>query len=60
MPRLRRGQRSTTRLVLLDMKLAVGDLVVYGNHGIGRVAARRPQETLGETQEVVELEGKQG
>jgi CarD family transcriptional regulator len=38
------------------VKLAVGDLVVYGNHGIGRVAARRPQEMLGETQEVVVLE----
>lgn len=38
------------------MDLAVGTLVVYGNHGIGRVAARRPQEILGETQEVVVLE----
>jgi RNA polymerase-interacting CarD/CdnL/TRCF family regulator len=38
------------------MKLAVGDLAVYGNHGIGRVAARRKQEMLGETQEVVVLE----
>ena len=38
------------------MKLAVGDLVVYGNHGIGRVAARRKQEMLGQTQEVVVLE----
>lgn len=39
-----------------DVKLAVGDLVVYGNHGIGRVAARRKQEALGKTQEVVVLE----
>ena len=38
------------------MKLAVGDLVVYGNHGIGRVAARRSEEMLGETREVVVLE----
>jgi RNA polymerase-interacting CarD/CdnL/TRCF family regulator len=38
------------------MKLAVGDLVVYGNHGIGRVAARGKQEVLGEPQEVVVLE----
>lgn len=41
------------------MKLAVGDLVVYGNHGIGRVAVRRKQELLGETQEVVVLELEQ-
>ena len=41
------------------MKLAVGDLVVYGNHGIGRVAARRKQEMLGEAQEVVVLELEQ-
>ena len=34
----------------------VGDQVVYGNHGIGRVVARRQQEMLGETQEVVVLE----
>jgi RNA polymerase-interacting CarD/CdnL/TRCF family regulator len=38
------------------MKLAVGDLVVYGNHGIGRVAARRKQDVLGEAQDVVVLE----
>lgn len=41
------------------MKLAVGDLVVYGNHGIGRVVARRNQEMLGETREVVVLELEQ-
>jgi len=41
------------------MKLAVGDLVVYGNHGIGRVAARRKQEMLGEAQDVVVLELEQ-
>lgn len=55
-PRLRRSHGPTTRLDLPDVKLAVGDLVVYGNHGIGRVAARRPQEMLGETHEVVVLE----
>lgn len=38
------------------MKLAVGDVVVYRSHGIGRVAARREQEILGETQEVVVVE----
>jgi RNA polymerase-interacting CarD/CdnL/TRCF family regulator len=38
------------------MKLAVGDLVVYRNHGVGRIAARREQEVLGESQEVVVLE----
>jgi RNA polymerase-interacting CarD/CdnL/TRCF family regulator len=41
------------------VKLAVGDVVVYGNHGIGRVAARREQEMLGEAQEVVVLELEQ-
>jgi len=41
------------------VKLAVGDLVVYGNHGIGRVAARRKQQMLGEAQEVVVLELEQ-
>jgi CarD family transcriptional regulator len=41
------------------MKLAPGDLVVYGNHGVGCVAARKEQTVLGTTCEVVvvELEG---
>ncbi len=39
-----------------DVKLAVGDLVAYGSHGIGRVAARRKQEVVGKAQEVVVLE----
>jgi CarD family transcriptional regulator len=38
------------------VNLAVGDLVVYGNHGVGRIAARRKQKVLGEVQEVVVLE----
>lgn len=38
------------------MRLAVGDLVVYGNHGVGRVAVRRKETVLGKTQEVVVLE----
>ena len=38
------------------MNLEVGDLVVYGNHGIGRVGARRTQEVLGEAKDVVVLE----
>jgi hypothetical protein len=29
------------------VRLAVGDLVVYGNHGLGRVVARSKQEVLG-------------
>jgi RNA polymerase-interacting CarD/CdnL/TRCF family regulator len=41
------------------VKLAVGDLVVYGNHGIGRIAARRQQEMVGETQDVLVLELEQ-
>jgi CarD family transcriptional regulator len=42
-----------------DVKLAVGDLVVYRSHGIGRVSARRKQECIGGTQEVVVLELEQ-
>lgn len=42
------------------VKLAVGDVVVYGTHGIGRVAAREQQVVLGATQEVVVLELEAG
>jgi CarD family transcriptional regulator len=38
------------------MRLAVGDVVVYGTHGIGRIAAREQQKVLGAVQEVVVLE----
>ena len=38
------------------MKFEVGDRVVYGNHGVGRVAARAEREVLGRTQEVVVVE----
>lgn len=38
------------------MKLAVGEVVVYGNHGIGRVVARREQVVLDDAREVVVLE----
>jgi RNA polymerase-interacting CarD/CdnL/TRCF family regulator len=38
------------------VKLEVGDLVVYGNHGLGRVSSRREQTVLGESQDVVVLE----
>lgn len=38
------------------MKLSVGDVVVYGTHGIGHVAARESQVVLGAKQEVVVLE----
>ena len=38
------------------VKLEVGDQVVYGNHGVGRVAARTRRDVLGETQEVVVVE----
>jgi RNA polymerase-interacting CarD/CdnL/TRCF family regulator len=40
----------------VTVKLEVGDLVVYRNHGIGRIAARRTQAVLGESHEVVVLE----
>ena len=42
------------------MKLAVGDLVLYGAHGIGRIAARREQAVLGAKQEVVVVELEDG
>jgi CarD family transcriptional regulator, regulator of rRNA transcription len=38
------------------VELAVGDRVVYGNHGVGRIAAREQRTALGTTQEVVVLE----
>jgi CarD family transcriptional regulator len=38
------------------VELAVGDLVVYGNHGVGSIAARKEQRVLGATREVVVVE----
>lgn len=38
------------------MKLAVDDLVVYGAHGIGRIAAREERVVLGAAREVVVVE----
>jgi RNA polymerase-interacting CarD/CdnL/TRCF family regulator len=38
------------------MKLAVGDTVVYGKHGIGRVVARKKQVVGGAASELVVLE----
>lgn len=38
------------------MKLAVGDIVVYGSHGAGPVTARESKVVLGARQEVIELE----
>lgn len=35
------------------MRLAVGEAVVYGTHGIGRIVARDERVVLGEKQEVV-------
>ena len=42
------------------MKLAVGDLVVYGTHGIGRISSRQQQTVLGSKQEVIVLELEDG
>jgi CarD family transcriptional regulator, regulator of rRNA transcription len=44
----------------VKVKLAVGDLVVYGTHGIGRVVARKEQAVLGTTREVVVIELEDG
>ena len=54
---LRTGVRC--RREIRSMKLAVGDVVVYGNHGVGFIAARKTQAILGTKQEVVvvQLEG---
>ncbi len=38
------------------MEFSVGDVVVYGTHGMGRIAARETREVSGERQEVVVLE----
>jgi CarD family transcriptional regulator len=38
------------------VKLEVGDRVVYGNHGVGRVVGREKQVVLGRRQEVVVVE----
>jgi RNA polymerase-interacting CarD/CdnL/TRCF family regulator len=40
----------------MRVRLAVGDVVVYGTHGIGRIAAREQQVGPGATREVVVLE----
>jgi CarD family transcriptional regulator len=42
------------------MNLAVGDMVVYGTHGMGRVTGRRQQVVAGTKQEVVVLELQEG
>jgi RNA polymerase-interacting CarD/CdnL/TRCF family regulator len=42
------------------MKLAVGDAVVYGTHGIGRIIARREQDVQGTFREIVVLELDEG
>jgi RNA polymerase-interacting CarD/CdnL/TRCF family regulator len=42
------------------VKLAVGEAVVYGTHGIGHVVARKEQKTDGVVREVVVLELDEG
>jgi CarD family transcriptional regulator len=42
------------------VKLAVGDLVVYGTHGIGRITAREKRLVSGSTREVVVVELEDG
>jgi CarD family transcriptional regulator len=42
------------------VKLAVGDVVVYGTHGVGRVSAREEKVVTGATQEVVVIELQDG
>ena len=42
------------------MNFVVGDLIVYGNHGVGRIAAREERTALGTTREVVVVEFEDG
>ena|SRR5436190_12570585 len=42
------------------VKLAVGEVVVYGQYGVGRIAARDQRVVLGATQEVLVLEFTDG
>jgi CarD family transcriptional regulator len=41
---------------LVMVRLAVGDVVVYAAHGVGRVAAREKRMVLGAAQEILVLE----
>jgi CarD family transcriptional regulator len=42
------------------VRLAVGDVVVYGTHGVGRISAREEKVVLGATHEVVVVELQDG
>jgi CarD family transcriptional regulator, regulator of rRNA transcription len=44
----------------VNVELAVGDRVVYGNYGVGRIAAREVRTASGTTREVVVLEFDDG
>jgi CarD family transcriptional regulator, regulator of rRNA transcription len=44
----------------VGVKFDVGDLVVYGTHGIGRIAAREERAVLGAAREVVVIELEDG
>ena len=44
----------------MGVKFDVGDLVVYGTHGIGRIAAREERAVLGAAREVVVIELEDG
>jgi RNA polymerase-interacting CarD/CdnL/TRCF family regulator len=44
----------------VHVDFAVGDLVVYGNHGVGSIAARKEQRVLGTKREVVVVELEEG
>jgi CarD family transcriptional regulator len=47
---------SWRRLLWQGVKLAVGDVVVYAAHGVGRVAAREKRLVLGAAKEILVLE----
>ena len=52
----RRSASPSPSVRLSFVALAVGDVVVYGSHGIGRVRARQKQIVLGVEREMVEVE----
>ena len=54
--RIRLACLCSATATLVGVRLAVGDVVVYAAHGVGRVAAREQRMVLGATQEILVLE----
>jgi CarD family transcriptional regulator, regulator of rRNA transcription len=54
------GRRKTRDGAPHTLRLVVGDVVVYGSHGVGRVAVRERSAVLGDQNEIVVLEFAEG